>query len=98
MRENCVYTLDDERKFLGLFSSADTNPAEIELQLEDIAKQLLCLCVTIGENPLIRYHRPLDDKKTINRRIPEHLTRLIQSELDAFCTTNPEFPVSTTWQ
>jgi hypothetical protein len=36
----------------------------------------------------------LDDKKTINRKIPEHLTRLVQAELDAFCTTNPEFPVS----
>ena len=43
---------------------------------------------------MIRYHRPLDDKQTINRRIPEHLTRLVQSELDTFCATNPEFPVS----
>lgn len=56
--------------------------------------KLLCVCVTIGENPLIRYHRPLDDKQTINRKIPEHLTRLVQAELDAFCATNPEFPVS----
>lgn len=92
VRENCVYTLDDERKFLGLFGNAETNPSEIECELEDIAKQLLCVCVTIGENPLIRYHRPLDDKKTINRKIPEHLTRLVQAELDAFCATNPEFP------
>ncbi|CAO3619991.1 unnamed protein product [Mucor hiemalis] len=92
VRENCVYTLDDERKFLGLFGNAEANPAEIECELEDIAKQLLCVCVTIGENPLIRYHRPLDDKQTINRKIPEHLTRLVQAELDAFCATNPEFP------
>lgn len=86
--------MDDQRKFLGLFASDESSPAQVEPQLEDIAKQLLCVCVTIGENPLIRYHRPLDDKKTINRRIPEHLTRLVQAELDAFCATNPEFPVS----
>ncbi|KAG2229863.1 hypothetical protein INT48_005139 [Thamnidium elegans] len=92
VRENCVYTLDDQRKFLGLFACEETSPIQIESQLEDIAKQLLCVCVTIGENPLIRYHRPLDDKQTINRRIPEHLTRLVQAELDTFCATNPEFP------
>ncbi|KAG2192973.1 hypothetical protein INT46_004221 [Mucor plumbeus] len=92
VRENCVYTLDDQRKFLGLFGGLDTSPAQIEPQLDDIAKQLLCVCVTIGENPLIRYHRPLDIKETINRRIPEHLAKLVQSELDNFCATNPEFP------
>lgn len=57
--------------------------------------QILCVCVTIGENPLIRYHRPLDIKETINRRIPEQLAKIVQSELDNFCATNPEFPVST---
>ncbi|KAI7892453.1 Sec1-like protein [Mucor mucedo] len=61
VRENCVYTLDDQRKFLGLFANSDeSSPAQIESQLEDIAKQ--------------------------------HLTRLVQAELDAFCATNPEFP------
>lgn len=40
VRENCVYTLDDERKFLGLFGNAETNPSEIEIELEDIAKQV----------------------------------------------------------
>jgi syntaxin-binding protein 1 len=49
--------------------------------------------VTLGESPLIRYHRPLDEKGTINRKIPEHLAKLVQAELDNFCATNPEFPV-----
>lgn len=40
VRENCVYTLDDERKFLGLFGNAEANPTEIECELEDIAKQV----------------------------------------------------------
>jgi syntaxin-binding protein 1 len=50
--------------------------------------------VTLGESPLIRYHRPLDEKGTINRKIPELLAKLVQAELDNFCATNPEFPVS----
>ncbi|KAI9474083.1 MAG: Sec1-like protein [Benjaminiella poitrasii] len=62
VRENCVYTLDDQRKFLGLFGSYETSPTIIETQLDDIAKQV---CV---------------------------FTKLVQSELDNFCTTNPEFP------
>lgn len=41
VRENCVYTLDDQRKFLGLFANSDeSSPAQIESQLEDIAKQV----------------------------------------------------------
>jgi hypothetical protein len=51
------------------------------------------LCVTLGENPLIRYHRPLDIQGTINRRIPERLAKMVQDELDNFCKVNPEFPV-----
>ncbi|KAI8984346.1 Sec1-like protein [Mycotypha africana] len=66
VRENCVYTLDNQRRFLSLFGSYDTSPTHIEAQLEDIAKQLLCVCVTIA--------------------------KLVQVELDNFCSTNPEFP------
>lgn len=40
VRENCVYTLDDQRKFLGLFHDNESSPTQIECQLEDIAKQV----------------------------------------------------------
>jgi hypothetical protein len=40
VRENCVYTLDDERKFLGLFGNDETSPAQIETQLDVIARQV----------------------------------------------------------
>ncbi|KAI8367256.1 Sec1-like protein [Blakeslea trispora] len=92
VRENCVYSLDDERKFLRLFANTEPNSSHTQSEIEDIAKQLLCVCVTLGENPLIRYHRPLDIKETINRRIPEQLAKAVQSELDNFCATNPEYP------
>ncbi|KAJ2961915.1 hypothetical protein NQZ79_g2914 [Umbelopsis isabellina] len=55
---------------------------------------ILSVCATVGENPLIRYHRPLDVQGTINRNIPWHLAKLVQQELDNFCKLNPEFPPS----
>ncbi|KAI8886747.1 Sec1-like protein [Backusella circina FSU 941] len=93
VREHSVFTLDEERKFNMLFGKDQLNDQPyINVQLDDIAKQLLCLCVTLGENPLIRYHRPLDIHGTINRRIPERLAKMVQDELDNFCKVNPEFP------
>ncbi|KAG1140229.1 hypothetical protein G6F37_006323 [Rhizopus arrhizus] len=92
VREHCVYTLDNESRFLTLFGSDGSNTSQIETQLDNIAKELLSVCVTLGESPLIRYHRPLDEKGTINRKIPELLAKLVQAELDNFCATNPEFP------
>ncbi|KAG0189218.1 vacuolar sorting protein VPS33/slp1 [Apophysomyces sp. BC1034] len=100
VREQSVYTLDDERKFHTLFGNdsssgggnRSSSASKIESHLEDMAKQVLCMCVTLGENPLIRYHRPLDVQGTINRNIPWHLAKLVQAELDNFCKINPEFP------
>lgn len=59
-----------------------------------IFDKILSVCATVGENPLIRYHRPLDVQGTVNRNIPWHLAKLVQQELDNFCKLNPEFPVS----
>ncbi|KAI8337909.1 Sec1-like protein [Chlamydoabsidia padenii] len=99
VREPNVYTLDDERKFSALFGSdqskggnRSSSASSADGELDDMAKQILCLCVTLGENPQIRYHRPLDVQGTINRNIPWHLAKLVQAELDNFCKVNPDFP------
>ncbi|KAL1936666.1 hypothetical protein VTP01DRAFT_800 [Rhizomucor pusillus] len=101
VREPAVYTLDDEQKFFTLFGQAPgasedvdwtSSASKISGDLDDIAKQLLCVCVSLGENPLIRYHRPLDVQGTVNRNIPWHLAKILQSQLDQFCKINPVFP------
>ncbi|KAI9303791.1 Sec1-like protein [Cunninghamella echinulata] len=99
VREPNVYSLDDERKFLSLFGSdsskggnRSSSVGNLDVELDDMAKQILCLCATLGENPQIRYHRPLDVQGTINRNIPWHLAKLVQAELDNFCKVNPDFP------
>ena len=99
VREPAVFALDDPQKFFTLFSNQDTNEdwtssaSKIGGDLDDIAKQLLCVCVSLGENPHIRYHRPLDVPGAVNRNIPWHLAKALQSQLDEFCKINPNFPV-----
>ncbi|CAO3675534.1 unnamed protein product [Umbelopsis vinacea] len=98
IRESAVFSLNSHHHFLTLFgkdsasSNRTSSAGKLEDNLEDIAKQILSVCATVGENPLIRYHRPLDVKGTVNRNIPWHLAKLVQQELDNFCKLNPEFP------
>ncbi|CAO3627560.1 unnamed protein product [Cunninghamella blakesleeana] len=99
VREPNVYSLDDDRKFLALFGNdsskggnRSSSIGNLDVELDDMAKQILCLCATLGENPEIRYHRPLDVQGTINRNIPWNLAKLVQAELDNFCKVNPDFP------
>ncbi|KAI7851472.1 Sec1-like protein [Circinella umbellata] len=98
VREPAVFALDDPQKFFTLFSNQDTSEdwtssaSKISGDLDDIAKQLLCVCVSLGENPHIRYHRPLDVPGAVNRNIPWHLAKALQSQLDEFCKINPSFP------
>ncbi|CAO3667744.1 unnamed protein product [Umbelopsis ramanniana] len=100
IRESAVFSLNSHHHFAHLFGkeSASGNrtssAGKLEANLDDIAKQILSVCATVGENPLIRYHRPLDVKGTVNRNIPWHLAKLVQQELDNFCKLNPEFPPS----
>ncbi|KAM3584082.1 syntaxin binding protein 1 [Umbelopsis sp. WA50703] len=100
IRESAVYSLNSHHQFASLFgkesasSNRTSSAGKLENNLEEIAKQILSVCATVGENPLIRYHRPLDVKGTINRNIPWHLAKLVQQELDNFCKLNPEFPPS----
>ncbi|KAI7882486.1 Sec1-like protein [Lichtheimia hyalospora FSU 10163] len=94
VREPAVFTLDDEQKFFSLFNNDGDSGAGSTIlgDVDDMAKQLLCVCVALGENPLIRYHRPLDVPGTINRNIPLHLAKALQDQLDAFMEINGSFP------
>ncbi|RUS12855.1 hypothetical protein BC938DRAFT_478375 [Jimgerdemannia flammicorona] len=55
---------------------------------------ILSVCTTLGENPLIRYHRPMDPESgTTTRSMPYKLAMAVQQELDGYCKVNPKFPV-----
>jgi syntaxin-binding protein 1 len=94
--ESGVYTVDPINNFFSVFGTDDRAYPEASLRIS--AKQLLSLCVTLGEDPIIRYQTPPEnDGKTSllpYEGATKSLAMSLQRELDSFCRLNPNFPVS----
>ncbi|KAL1917572.1 uncharacterized protein VTP21DRAFT_3965 [Calcarisporiella thermophila] len=88
--ESKVFSLETPYSFFGLFSPSEVS--RLESDISRISKQLLSVCVTLGENPVIRYHRPLDAEGKVSRTLPYKIALNLQQELDGFCKVNPNFP------
>jgi hypothetical protein len=60
-----------------------------------LGKKIVSICATLGEDPIIRYHRPLNDETGApsNKSLPYKLAMTVQREVDNFCRVNPNFPV-----
>lgn len=58
-------------------------------------QKVVSICATLGEDPIIRYHRPLNDETGApsNKSLPYKLAMTVQREVDNFCRVNPNFPV-----
>ncbi|KAG5458889.1 MAG: Sec1-like protein, partial [Olpidium bornovanus] len=54
--------------------------------------QLVSVCATLGEYPVIRYHRPDTPSTTARSNIAGRLASVFQNEMDAFCRLDPSFP------
>ncbi|CAJ0826375.1 5046_t:CDS:10 [Entrophospora sp. SA101] len=92
-REAQVYSFDDPLSFYRLYSPVENSSYENELR--KIAKNLLSICVSLGENPLIRYQKQSDiDYPT--KSLSYKLAVLLQAELDQYAKSNPNFPVNNT--
>ncbi|CAJ0754719.1 6489_t:CDS:2, partial [Entrophospora sp. SA101] len=88
-REAQVYSFDDPLSFYRLYSPVENSSYENELR--KIAKNLLSICVSLGENPLIRYQKQSDiDYPT--KSLSYKLAVLLQAELDQYAKSNPNFP------
>jgi hypothetical protein len=94
--ESGVYTVDPINNFFSVFGTDERAYPEASLRVS--AKQLLSLCVTLGEDPIIRYQTaPENDGKTSPlpyEGATKSLAMSLQRELDAFCRLNPNFPVA----
>ncbi|CAG8485741.1 1510_t:CDS:10 [Paraglomus occultum] len=83
-----VYSFDSPESFFKLYSPEEAFGYEDEIR--QIAKKLVSVCVTLGENPLIRYQRSLEaDHPT--KTLSYKLAMLVQSELDQYVRDYPEF-------
>ncbi|KAI8582924.1 hypothetical protein K450DRAFT_225491 [Umbelopsis ramanniana AG] len=90
--ESSVFTFDRPISFFNLFGPEERS--KFEPELEKLAKQIVSICATLGEDPIIRYHRPLDEDTgaPINKSLPYKLAMTVQREIDNFCRINPNFP------
>ncbi|KAI9300245.1 Sec1-like protein [Cunninghamella echinulata] len=92
--ESAVFTVDPITSFFSVFGT--DNRAYPEDSLRQTARQLLSLCVTLGEDPIIRYQAP-PDNDGMNPPLPyesasKTLALSLQREVDRFCQLNPKFP------
>ncbi|CAG8553971.1 7652_t:CDS:10 [Diversispora eburnea] len=87
-KEAHVYSFESPLSFFRLFSPQEQDNFEPELRI--LAK----LCVSLGENPLIRYQRGLEADHPA-KALSFKLAMLLQSELDQYVKLNPvnPFPV-----
>ncbi|OZJ04359.1 hypothetical protein BZG36_03209 [Bifiguratus adelaidae] len=89
--ESAVFNLASPTSFLKLYGAEARG--EVDEELSKLAKQLLSVCLTLRENPLIRYHRPLEPPEgVIYKSLPYRLAMLVQKELEDYCRLNPNFP------
>ncbi|KAH8551198.1 Sec1-like protein [Umbelopsis sp. PMI_123] len=90
--ESSVFTFDRPISFFNLFGSEERS--QFEPELDKLAKQIVSICATLGEDPIIRYHRPLDEETgtPMNKSLPYKLAMTVQREIDNFCRINPNFP------
>lgn len=57
-------------------------------------KQLLSVCATLGEDPIIRYQTQSEGGIHPQGSPAGKLAHIVQKEVDNFCRLNPNFPVS----
>lgn len=53
--------------------------------------QIVSLCVSLGENPIIRYYRPRNSQHEASV-LCQHLARFVQEELDTYAQYHADFP------
>lgn len=84
-----VFSTMTPQSFFSLYSPEQRDG--LEMEIEKLAGHLVSVCATLGEYPLIRYHRHLDEDHGA-KSLPYKLAMTVQSELDTYCRNNPDFP------
>ncbi|KAI9273019.1 Sec1-like protein [Phascolomyces articulosus] len=94
VKESSVFTVDPVSSYISLYGTDHFSKPDQTLRL--IAKQLLSVCATLGEDPIIRYQVTENDDPDDHRpRAPpatRQLANILQNEIDDFCRLNRNFP------
>ncbi|KAI9226938.1 MAG: Sec1-like protein [Piptocephalis tieghemiana] len=104
--ESRAFSLDRPNAFYSLYGPSESRSRDStgtipsptpaigpKAEVEAMSKQLISVLATLGENPIIRFHRPSASTHGFNRsKIPERLAFSLQEALDQYCAINENFP------
>ncbi|KAI7867457.1 Sec1-like protein [Spinellus fusiger] len=85
--ESSVFRLEPSLSFASVFG---THGQQNTLSIT--AKQLLSVCATLGEDPIIRYQAASENFSIAPPKATQMLATLVQQEMDTFCRLSPNFP------
>ncbi|KAL9116720.1 MAG: hypothetical protein Q9187_006752, partial [Circinaria calcarea] len=88
-RESHLITFRDPWSFPMLFHPACNQL--VRHHMEDLAKKIVSVCVSLGEYPTIRYYRPRNPLHEASV-LCSHLARFVQEGLDQHAKYNEDFP------
>ncbi|KAH0547761.1 hypothetical protein FGG08_000018 [Glutinoglossum americanum] len=88
-RESHLITFRDPWSFPVLFHPACNNL--VRGHMHDLTKKIVSICISLGENPIIRYYRPRNPSHEASV-LSSHLARFVQEELDAYTQYRTDFP------
>jgi len=90
--ESRVFNFDIPQSFNTFYNPSKTG--EITYEVENVAKKLVSLLATLGEDPIIRYYDPNGDRRTIAARVAFQL----ENELENLRKMDPSFPPKTNYE
>lgn len=89
-RESHLFTMRESTSFFNLYHPECRGL--VSQHLADMARKIVCACVSLGEYPTIRYYRPPGFMLHEARVLSEILAKNVQEELDEYTKRHPEFP------
>ena len=88
--ESQLYSFRNSHSFLMLYNPECRSLREREVKT--ISSKMISLCASLGEYPVIRYHRPQLQIDGFGSEISTKVANLIQTELDEYARNNSDFP------
>ncbi|KAI5801708.1 Sec1 family protein [Peziza echinospora] len=88
-RESHLFTFREPSSFFSLYHP-DCRSV-VRNHMVELARKILCVCIELGENPTIRYFRPMNVQHEA-KVLSELLARAVQDELDRYAKSHPAFP------
>lgn len=88
-QESQVFTTHSRDASIILYNP--TCGQAVERLIREMAMKIVCVCILLGEYPMIRYYKPTDSQHAA-RSLAAKLANTVQAELDNHARNNEAFP------